>query len=468
MKLKIKNFIFVNILLISVFVFAFFLINLFSERFYTFEKQEKVKNIVNRFVDESSEYSQEIIADIESDGETIINTFEFVDDEKNFNRLLGSGFHSKRLWPIEVWIVQSDIDRIKKGEIINKVNAKPKLKSSVAISIGKYENMVYAVAILLTSMEDTMNLFNRFYLPVILIVLVFSGIGILFYSNKMVNRIKLIQNTTKKISSLDFSTKIEMNTKDEFQELAENVMELSDKLETSIDGLKTRMKMYEEMNKNQREFISNAGHELKTPVTILESYAHGIKEKGHDVHRRKSYCDVIVEESERLKELINKFLNYSSINTKNIEFKEFEIDKALSNVLKKYVLDFEKKDLKLEIVIIENCMVNGNQYMIEQVFDNLISNAISFVDYGGNIKVHFNKTSDGIRISVFNDGEKIPEESLRKIWDPFYRTETSRSRKYGGTGLGLSIVAEILKKHGFPYDAINTFKGVEFYFLIKI
>ncbi|BBE31818.1 hypothetical protein OSSY52_19590 [Tepiditoga spiralis] len=456
MKLKTKNFLLINFLLIFIFFSIYFFINIFLEKYYIYEKTKKSINILNELI--KDEKKSEIL----SDSETTINIFEYVDNEDLFNDRLRLGFHDKKLFLVKIWVIQKNIDKIKNGETYIQYYKQPKLKTTTIITIKLYKNKVISVAVSLASMKDTISLFNKFYLFALIITLILSSIGINIYTNNLVNKIQKIKNAAKKISNLNFSEKIKLNTNDELQELSESINSLSKKLEVSINKLKKQINYHEVLNEKQQNFISNAGHELKTPVTIIEGYAHAIKDNIKNDKKRTFYSEIIVEESEKLKDIINTFLDFSSINNDEIIFYHFNIYEVILNVIKKYSLDLEEKNIQINLLIDKGTVVYGNPKKLEQVFDNLLSNALSFTN--NVITISTKKQNNKIMFFIFNDGEQIPVEKINDIWTPFYKIKTLKNRKYGGTGLGLSIVAEILKKHNSNFGVNNLNNGVEFYF----
>ena len=140
----------------------------------------------------------------------------------------------------------------------------------------------------------------------------------------------------------------------------------------------------------------------------------------------------------------------------------------IDKLVEKYKPIIDQKQISIDLENEENCIVRGDVIRIEQVLVNFINNAINHVDERKTIKLRVKTLGNLIRISVYNTGKWIPEESLDKIWDSFYKVDKARTRAYGGTGLGLSIVQSILKLHQSDFGVDNVEGGVEFWFELNM
>jgi len=150
--------------------------------------------------------------------------------------------------------------------------------------------------------------------------------------------------------------------------------------------------------------------------------------------------------------------------TYKLELEPFSIGELIQQVYTKLLFSIEEKDLQVELAFDSTIYVQANRNRIEQVVVNLLSNAIRYTPVGEQIKVTISENEETVKVEIENNGAPIPEESLDKIWDRFYRIDASRSRHTGGTGLGLSIVKNILELHHANYGVYNKENGVVFYF----
>jgi len=127
----------------------------------------------------------------------------------------------------------------------------------------------------------------------------------------------------------------------------------------------------------------------------------------------------------------------------------------------------KQKEASLVFNVIDPVYVWADEYRIEEVVTNYISNALNHVDGPKIIDISFKESDDRIRVSIFNSGKNIPEEDIDHIWDKFYKIDKARTREYGGSGIGLSIVKAIMEAHNEGHGAVNHSSGVEFWFELK-
>ena len=221
------------------------------------------------------------------------------------------------------------------------------------------------------------------------------------------------------------------------------------------------------IDKMRKEFISSVSHELKTPIALIQGYAEGLKlNVNEDEENRNFYCDVIMDEAGKMNRLVKDLLDLSQIEAGyfRLEKTVFDISFLVDHVLDKYRPILLEKGLKVDVEKKENVAVNGDIVRIEQVLVNLLNNAINHVDDSKLIKITVTTRNEKIRVSVYNSGKTIPEESLDKIWTSFYKVDKARTRAYGGTGLGLSVVRAILELHRNAFGVENHINGVTFWF----
>ncbi|MEA1961219.1 MAG: HAMP domain-containing sensor histidine kinase [Bacillota bacterium] len=254
--------------------------------------------------------------------------------------------------------------------------------------------------------------------------------------------------------------------------MAESLNILSRKLDTSLKDLQeANEQLLEDMEKERqqelkrKEFVASVSHELKTPLGIIKGFAEGIKDGIHQ-NKQDYYLDVIINEIETMDDLVMEMLELSRFELGNYKLsrQEFAMDSLVMEFNQRFRYLIDERHLKTHFDI-EECNVLADREKIEKVLNNLYSNAIRYSINEGSINIKLKKQKNNmICYSIENTGVHIPEDELDKIWDRFYRIEKSRNRVSGGTGLGLLIVKNILQMHESDFGAINTDKGVEFYF----
>ena len=247
---------------------------------------------------------------------------------------------------------------------------------------------------------------------------------------------------------------------------------MSEKLDNTIKQLRranNKLKKdieHERMLENQRkDFVAAVSHELKTPLAVIQAYAEGILD-GISGDNLDKYLKIILDETNRMDKLVLGMLENSKLEAgaEQPQMKENDLAQQAKNIVK----IFAKSASDYEITIVSNISEDKiikccDIAMIERVMMNFMSNAVVHTPKGGKIIV---TVSDEI-FSIENEGENIPEEEIKFIWDKFYKIDKSRTRAGGETGLGLSIAKNILILHKAEYGAENTGTGVKFWFKLK-
>lgn len=201
----------------------------------------------------------------------------------------------------------------------------------------------------------------------------------------------------------------------------------------------------------QKQFIGDASHELKTPLSVINTNVDVLlANKEESIESQSKWLNYIKSEVERMSKLTNDLLYLTQMDyseTKMI-FSNFNISDAVENViLTMEAVSFEN-NITLDSSIEPDIMVNGNSEQIKQVVMILLDNALKYTDEGGKVSVKLKRTGSNISLTVSNTGQGIPQEHVDKIFDRFYRIDKSRSRKSGGYGLGLAIAKAIVEEHG--------------------
>lgn len=284
-----------------------------------------------------------------------------------------------------------------------------------------------------------------------------------------------INSTAKKIADLDFSQSCPHFRITELDELSKSINTLSHSLENALNDLKFENRQLESdikkeraLEKRRREFVANASHELKTPISIIQGYAEGMK-YGIGCDSTDEFCDIIIEEAEKMNSLVVKLLEFLHLGSGEypLSVQSFYLDELLISHLDSLRNIMREKGIDLKTDIATNLQVQGDPTLLKIVFNNYISNAISHVDENGIIFVKVSEEEKLYRVTVFNSGLPINEADIENIWQSFYRADKSHSRKEGRFGLGLSIVASIQQIHLQDYGVDNKENGVEFYFTVK-
>ena len=282
------------------------------------------------------------------------------------------------------------------------------------------------------------------------------------------------------MANLDFSHKYRITeADDEINNLGKSINLMSDKLESTIKQLRrTNIELEKDIEEKskidemRKSFISDVSHELKTPIALIQGYSEGLLENVNtDDESRKFYAEVILDETNKMDKLVKQLLELMKLEYGKREFsdKEFNIVELEKEVIRKSKVMLEEKQVDVELKSPEEISVIADDFYIEQVITNYLTNAIKHVEEVDGkksiiIENVVNVEKNKVRIKVFNTGVNIKEEDLTRIWNRFYKVDESRNRADGGTGIGLSFVKAIMSNYKNDYGVINKDNGVEFYF----
>lgn len=326
----------------------------------------------------------------------------------------------------------------------------------------------------LESIRESVDISNRFMAYVGVVVSVLAILISTAMTRRLVQPLMELAELSRKMSNLDFEAKYERHDKDEIGVLGQSMNELSKKLESTISELKSANNELQkdieqkiQVDEMRKEFLSNVSHELKTPIALIQGYAEGLAEEiNEDAQSREFYCEVIMDEANKMNKMVKKLLtlNQLEFGQDQIAMERFDITALLAGVIQSVEILCRQNQITVELKQKEPVFVWGDEYQIEEVITNYISNAIHYAANEKKIVVSLIKNEHTVRVCVFNTGNRIPEEDLDKVWIKFYKVDKARTREYGGSGIGLSIVKAIMEAHHKEYGVRNLENGVEFWF----
>ena len=214
-----------------------------------------------------------------------------------------------------------------------------------------------------------------------------------------------------------------------------------------IQDITQQMKL-EEM---RREFVANVSHELRTPITSIKSYSEALIDGAiTELGIAYKFLDVICSESDRMSRLVKELLQLSRIDNRQVkwEYSNIRLDVLMRTVINKLLIEAQNKGIIMESYILNDIpLIRCDEDRIEQVVQNILSNALKYTDNGGHITIYIGTLSDFVYFKIIDTGIGIPKEDLDRIFERFYRVDKARSRELGGTGLGLAIAKEIVEAH---------------------
>ena len=329
----------------------------------------------------------------------------------------------------------------------------------------------------LESIRESAKMANTFYFYTGAFGTIIGVLIIWFVTGKIIRPILTLNQISERMVKLDFDAKYTGKTQNEIGLLGENMNRLSSSLEHSISELKSAnnklrldIEKMEKVDERRREFLASVSHELKTPIALIQGYAEGLQVgMGDTPEERDYYCEVIVDEAQKMNQMVQKLLSLNELEAgnENIELERFDVTTKITEWLENGMPLLKQQEIKVEWEPTGNIHVWGDVYKTEEVFHNYFSNAVHYCKGERRIRIDLAKVEDKIRISVFNTGDPIPEDSLPRVWEKFYKVDKARTREYGGSGVGLSIVKAIMNSMNQAYGVENVEGGVVFWFELE-
>ena len=489
------------LLLISILLLSIGILNNFGLTWYY--QNEKVSEIHEAYlkldneVKKLSEDGQTIIGESE-DSESVVNesVSNIVLDYSNKHNItiaLVDSMTNKAIYSSQR---EGDmlLDRIQEGFIGNK-NIKKKdilyksdnytiilhntQKNSSFIEGFGYCSDNQTIVIMSTpvaGLKESVNISNKFLIYVAVIGFIITVIITFLITKMITSPILQLAEISNKMGKLDFTARYMGKRSDEIQTLGQNMNYMSDRLKKAIsklqeanEVLKEDIKRKEAIDEMRKDFIANVSHELKTPIALIQGYAEGLNEGlCEDEESRKYYTEVIMDESEKMNKMVKQLLTLSSLESGNsiLHKENFNMTSLTDSVLSSISILIGEKNVKVDFDTSRDVFLYADEFKIEEVVTNYISNAIHHVNDNGNIKIDVSEDESNVYFSVYNTGNQIPEKDLANVWEKFFKVDKAHSRSYGGSGIGLSIVKAIVEAHGGAVKVVNKSDGVEFGFRI--
>ena len=286
-----------------------------------------------------------------------------------------------------------------------------------------------------------------------LIIFGLSLIILLVFTNTVYFPLKKITEGANEYAAGNLTYQIELHSHDEMGYLAATLNYMSDEL--------SKMEEY------QRTFIANVSHDFRSPLTSIKGYLEAIIDGTIPPEMHEKYLNRVITETERLNKLTQGMLTLNSLDSKGyLSRSNFDINRVIKDTAASFEGTCETKNINFDLTFSDNIqMVYADLGKIQQVLYNLIDNAIKFSHSDSTIYIQTSTRHEKIFVSVKDTGIGIPKESVKKIWERFYKSDLSRGKDKKGTGLGLAIVKEIIQAHGENIDVISTEGvGTEFIF----
>lgn len=488
-SVRIKLFATLSLVILLIIIFLILVNNFVFGQFYLYSKTKALKSVyktVNNYYNSSQEENIET----ELEKIAIQNNFDIlIKNDQNVNIYTSNKDFFSTLGQMSEMTSRFNTNI---GQIIEE-NSKftiKKIKDSktgisyILLSSTIDNGYLLYIRIPINSIQESVKISNNFLYLMAGFTILIAAVIVSYVTRKFTDPILELNDIAKKMSNLDFSHKYRITgADDEINNLGKSINVMSEKLEKTIKQLRSTNteleKDIEEKSKideMRKSFISDVSHELKTPIALIQGYSEGLLENVNtDEESRKFYAEVILDETNKMDRLVKQLLDLMKLEYGKREFndKKFNIVELEKEVVRKSQVMLEEKQIEVKLETPEEINVIADDFYIEQVVSNYLTNAIKHIkeiDKEKYIKIQnqVNVEENKVCIKVFNTGDNIPEEDLDRVWKRFYKVDESRNRNDGGSGIGLSFVKAIMQNYQKSYGVVNKENGVEFYFELEL
>ena len=452
-SLATKIFKYLAIFSLFILIFLFFFQVIFINTFYEWTKTRTIKNLAQDILVTENDtslyekldrvsYSENVCIELtNSNGDNLYSTYS-----SNCN------LRSKA-------IKRNFINSNKKTKTYNLVNNFTREKS--IMNATRLSNNLYIfISTSLIPLDSTINIIEQQLIIVSIVVLLLSIVVAYFISKRLSNPIIRISKAAKLISKGKLKTNFDSGS---------DIKELVD-LTDALNDMKEELSKTEEL---QKDLMANVSHDLKTPLTMIKAYAELILDINiDDKEKCKSNLNIIIEEVNRLNDLVNDILALTKVENDldKLDISSFDLIKLIKRIVKQHNIYVIKDGYSIEFIHnnIDKLMINADKKKIEQVIYNLLNNALNYTGNDKKVIIKVVEDDKDYTIMVIDSGKGIDKKEIDHIFDRYYRSKKNHKRYIYGTGLGLSIVKNIFLLHNYEYG-VNSIKnkGTTFYFKIK-
>lgn len=391
----------------------------------------------------------DIYIQIDYDGATLYSTSSYQSGKMNF---FASTYNADFL---KSKLDDSDKDHIVVQEHMVGTDSQAMVYASV-LDKDELGNSVYLMIYSpLTAVGSTISILAELLVIITIVSMLFGLIMAIFIARRLSRPINNITREAEKLAQGDYNNTVFDGTGyAETEELAATLNYASDELSKA--------------DKLQKDLIANVSHDLKTPLTMVKSYAEMIRDiSGEKKEKRERHLQVIINEADRLNELVNDLVTLSKMqaNVDALTLEDVNLEQAARETLDSFSLHTEQDGFTMELQVEGATDVSCDSKKIRQVFANLIGNAVRYSSDDKYIMVKLTERADSVLCEVVDHGQGIPPEDQESVWDRYYQSSSNHSRTSQGTGLGLSIVKQILIQHRAEFGVRSKLnEGSDFWF----
>ena len=334
----------------------------------------------------------------------------------------------------------------------------PNNERAIVYAVDLGEGKLVLLNATLDDMSTATMLLKNQMIYISIVIIIFAIVLALIEAMHFTKPIISITDKAKEMGKGNYDVKFDKSNIAELNELS-NVLSVA----------ASEMKETDEL---RRDLLANVSHDLKTPLTMIKAYAEKVRDLTYkDKEKREKDLGVIIDESDRLNGLVNDLVEMSKIESKqaNINPIKYDLKDQINEVMKRYSIAQEKEGYIFNIDIPDKeLIIEADRKQMDQVFYNLINNAIEHTDDSKIVEINVSVKKDIITVEIVNHGKRLKEYELPLVWNRYYTKEKNHKRNTIGTGIGLSIVKTVFERHNMEYGVISDEKHpTTFYFKVK-
>lgn len=463
-SIKFRLWIYFAVLGLGVVLLIWFLQIFFLNNYYEHMKISEVNRIATSICHAYERQDANLTTDIQQ--LSVSNDF-YVMMEANGQVLL---FMPESDSILPVYQYKDQLPKLKK--MLSESKSNGPVSFEISSGVDKYSTLAYARYLRKTEdnevylyifsplypVSSTVDILKNQLFYVTLITLIGAFSLAIYFANRISKPIKDLTTTAKEMGRGNYDVKFVGNSYSEINNLAA--------------ALNTAAYELGNADARQKDLIANVSHDLKTPLTMIRSYAEMIRDlSGDNPEKRNTHLQVIIDESERMGHLVSDMATISAMQTKKIVLEKtaFDLSAVSASILASYDIYQEQDGYDFVFNAPKDCIVFADKDRIAQVISNLTNNAVKYCGEDKYIALTIRKVGRKYRLEVSDHGPGIKPEELPHVWERYYKTSTNYVRETSGTGLGLSIVKEILMLHNANYGVESKVgKGSTFWFELEM
>ncbi|GAE29843.1 sensor histidine kinase [Alkalihalobacillus hemicellulosilyticus] len=323
----------------------------------------------------------------------------------------------------------------------------------IGLPVSIVAGETHALFVFINYEEEFESLRKVVFFTLCLVLMIGSGL-ILLASRYLVNPVKKLTNAAREMAKGNFSVRMETKSTDEVGELISSFNHMASEVE-KIDQMR-------------EDFVSSVSHEIQSPITSIRGFTKAIKDDVVPKQHQKEYLDIIYQETERLSRLSENLLRLASLDSEQHPYRPetYRIDEQLRRTVLATEPLWKEKSIYVSLEL-EKAEIYADQDLMEQVWFNLLTNAIKYTPKNGQVSIGSEREIRGLVVRIKDTGKGIPEESIPQLFDRFYKVDKARSSAIDGNGLGLSIVKKILAIHQYSIEVVSE-EGLGSIFIVRL